>query len=287
MKHRRQLFSLLAIVGLAAPLYARFEGAAGGGSGGASGGAPGGAAGDKGGSGESGAAGGEEKKGEESKEGGDGEQPVVAKKAYDAVLADLHKFKNQIAELNKKIANAPSEEEVRELREARVRKQQEEEEAKKKAGQYEEIIAKQKRDAAEALAAEKAAKSKVESKYANSMVVNALAAEIPNYTTAPVSDVLSLIQKHVSFDLETEKFKIDVDGVWPVNDKGREMTIAEFVESQITKRPYLAMAKPAQGSGGTSQRGKGTDKNQPTDAQVSRMSDKEFKEYEQTYLAKS
>lgn len=282
-RNKTRLNSLLSIVGLAVPMYARFvDGDSGSGGSGGSGG-PAGAAGAAGAQGTQGAEGSDAAQGAAGAQGA--EEPKVNKAHLDAAMKDLVRIKAEKAELERRLKDAPSPAEVQELREARVQKQKEEEEAKKRAGQFEELLAKQKKEAADAIAAEKSRTASVTTKYQRSMVVNALSQEIPKFTTAPVADVLALIQGPVSYDPETEKFKIEVNGVWPVNDKGRDMTLEEFVEAEVAKRPYLATAKPAQGSGGTTQRGgKGGEAKRFTADEVRTMSDAEFKKNEKAIL---
>lgn len=229
--------------------------------------------------------------GEGSDDGGDdGDDGATVKKSqFDATLRDLRAERKARKELDKRIKElekgAPSPDELEELREFRVKRQQAEEDQKKKEGQFEKLIAE--KDAKHNAELTRIQNELAEERQArqDERVDNVLAKSIPNHTTAPIDDVARLLRPFFKFDEEGEMV-IEVNGDEPLNDKGEPMTANEFVAKFVSERPYLAALAPKGGSGGGSGRGRGSGKGgkQFTAEDLAEMSYEDFKKNEKEIM---
>lgn len=214
------------------------------------------------------------------------DEPVFKASDRDQMLRDMMALKNKLKQQEERLRTMPSPEEIEELRQEKAKKQQEEEERKKREGKFEELLVNQKQNYEKRMQELTLELEQERQSHRNEKINNALATEIPKHTTVEISDVATLLKPFVSIDPETNEFVItDRNGSRPINEKGKEMKLAEWVESEISKRPYFASAKPANGSGGSTQRGGKGAKQAFTDEEISKMSREELAKYKKDILA--
>ena len=222
--------------------------------------------------------------------GKDDETPVYTKAQHDALLNETkkerearRKLENDLKELKK---NALSPEEITEFRNFRVEKQKAEEAKIKEKGEYEKLIKQQEESHKAALEAATKERDDFKSKFYGERFGRLLASEIPKHTTAPVEDLSPLIMPFLQIDEEDGSIVVVVNGVTPKNEKGQDMSPAEFIAAEINRRPHFASLKPANGSGGPNQNGKGKGgKATFTREEIASMSEADFKKNEAAILA--
>lgn len=248
----------------------------------------------EGGSGDGGAGGSGAGKGEGGKgdggEGADENTPIYTKAQHDALLNETKKEREARrkleADLKELRKNALTPEEITEFRNFRVEKQKAEEAKVKEKGEYEKLIQKQEAEHKAALEAAAKERDDYKSKFHAERFGRLLASEIPKHTTAPVEDLSPLIMPYLQIDEEDGSIVVLVNGVTPKNEKGQDMSPAEFIAAEIARRPHFAVLKPANGSGGGNQNGKGKGgKPTFTREEIASMSEADFKKNEAAILA--
>ena len=276
---------VLAFLFSAFPIGARFvdppagdpAGGAGGGTG--AGGASGGAGGGTGAGGASGGAGGA---------GGSGGAPDPAKAAeLESAKAALKAANTNIADLTARInelaAKQPSAQDLQELETLRKERTAAEEKRKRDEGQFETLLAEANTKHAEELKKEREAREAAQTKYKRTRCRTELGNEIPKYTRVPVDQVIGALgmEAAVTFT-DDEKFVIkDAAGVVYRNAEGKPATVAEYVQMEIDKNPWLKEHKPLGGSGGTNGNpaGGAANPDELTPEQIGKMSPKEFEKH--------
>ena len=284
MRRSRSIPSMLALIG-AIPFYARFVGE---GAGGAAGAGTAEATKDEG----AGEGAGDEGAGEGTKDEAAAAKPVVPKAQFDALhkenmrrKAEAQKVADELAALK---ANAPSKEELDELRQFKVEQEKRREEEAKKRGDFEKLLADEKKKAHDERVRLEGEVAKRDAKYRKERIGNALSMEIPRHTTAPISDVARLFDGMISVG-DDDAFVITKDGGWPMDpDTGKEVTLARFIELEIESRDYLARHKPQGGSGSAATSGKGSGKSGNFTAEdIAKMSDEDYNKLRSTLHAQA
>lgn len=212
----------------------------------------------------------------------DDAEASVPKRQFDGVFAELRKTRDELKALK---ANAPSADEINELREFKAEKAKLEQEQKKKKGDYEKLLSEQQTKHAKELA-EWQDKFNTERAARQHDRLDAIFGRVvPSHTDVPVDDLAPLLRPYFKFDDDGD-LTIDANGTWPLNDQGKEMTPEEFIAKFIADRPHFARFVPKGGSGGGNGRGKGNGgKGKFTDEQIRNMSQAEFEKHHDEIMA--
>lgn len=226
---------------------------------------------------------------ENNNDGGDGDEAVVSKKEYDGVLKEMIARRDAEKKLTKELEslkkNAPSKEEISELRKFRAQQQEAEEERRKKEGQFEELLNETKTKYEQKI---QELESKVEQEVISrraERVDNILAKFIPQNTDVPVDDVSPLIKNFFKWDEDGEVY-IEVNGEEPLDENGKPKTAERFIADFIASKPWLAAHKPKGGSGGASGRGRGKNGAKVYTAEdLASMSTEDFRKYQSEIMA--
>jgi len=203
-------------------------------------------------------------------------EATIPKRQYDSVMKETRQRKRTIAERDVEIVRltglVPNEDELAEFRDFQSNKENEEVEKKKSAGRFEELLSTaNKKHAAEIGALDKTVAG-LTARLGATTVRSALASVIPQYTGAPVADVIAMIGDGVSFDAEEDAIVLKgPDGEWPLNDSGKTQSLEEFVEKFIAGKSYLVKVEPLGGSGGKNQRVSGKTGARLTGAQINAL----------------
>lgn len=217
------------------------------------------------------------------------DEPTVLKTQHDAVLKEMIEHRKSSKVLTARLAelesNTPSQEELNELRDYRVKMQEADDVQKKKEGQYETLLKdKESKHAAEIQALQADIASERKSRRSES-VENVLAKYIPQNTSVAVDDVSPLLRSFFKFDDEGTMF-IEVNGEEPMDGNGKAQSPAEFIAQYIESKPHLATHKPRGGSGGTGNRNGGRGgKKQWTQQDLQNMTQEEWRENEKEIMA--
>lgn len=282
---RRRITNLLAAIGLGFPRTARFEGAPGAGAG-AAGGGTATADGDDAGAGGDGAAAGAGDDDAAGTAGAGGAAPDEAKAKLDAVTKESIQRREKIRKLETELVTLkgrmPDAADLEAFKTWRAEKEKLEEDKKKAEGRFEELIHQTRTKHAAEIAALRTESETNRERWTSERINNALATEIPKHTNVAIEDVVALLKPSVSIDPESGEFVIrGPGGVHPLNEKGHEMALGEWVQKEIERRPHF---KPAQQTGGSgsapSQRGR-TGSKLFTEDEISKMSHEEFKKNEE------
>lgn len=200
---------------------------------------------------------------------------VIPKRQYDGLMAETRKRKEKIARLEAEMkelrSQIPSPEELSEFRDYLKQKAEDDKTQKIKKGQYEELLARSKREHDAQIEKLQEQISGLTSVLESKSIDGELARLIPEFTSFPVADLTPLIRPHLSYDVEDDSISISVNGEHPLTANGKEMTLAEFVEDFISKKPHIASAAPRGGSGGKSQKGGGKIKGRLSAEQISKL----------------
>lgn len=193
---------------------------------------------------------------------GGGEDPNVAK-----LRAELVERDNQLAEMNRKIAdlskNTVSDADKKELdrlkkekTEAENKRLLEQGELKKLLDQAQAALATAEQDAAQA-------KADAEARIREMRLTNFLTNECPKHTDVPADQIIAALRLadwFVDNPAVPGAFMIQdpITKTTPRNAKGNPMTPEEFVQDKIARTPWAAAVKPKGGSGSQSQTGAGS-----------------------------